>query len=177
MVVAPSGKGKTSLFSFIYGERSDFSGTITMDGERIDWLELGDWAKIRRSRIGCVFQDLKLFDGFSVRENIELKNRLTEHKSADEIRECLAMLQMEELQNRAVDKLSTGQKQRVALIRAICQPFEILLLDEPFSHLDPENTNRAFELIEAELKARNAGLILSSLTGQEKMSFDRTFQL
>ena len=69
--------------------------------------------------------------------------------------------------------LSYGQRQRVAIIRALCQPFDFLLLDEPFSHLDEANTEAAFQLIEQVCAEQKAGFILVSL-GEK---FGRTYDV
>jgi len=70
-----------------------------------------------------------------------------------------------------------GQRQRMSLIRALSRSFEILLLDEPFSHLDEENTRKAWTLIEEELERRNAGLVLSSLDEVSDFAIDHKWKL
>jgi putative ABC transport system ATP-binding protein len=79
--------------------------------------------------------------------------------------------------NQKTKTLSYGQKQRLAIIRALCQPFEFLLLDEPFSHLDNTNINIAWQLIQTEAKKQNAGIILTSLGNNYQLDFDQTKML
>ena len=74
-----------------------------------------------------------------------------------------SFLGVEELLEKSCATLSYGQRQRVAIIRSLCQPFEFLLLDEPFSHLDDDNIRKVTELINKECQAQKAGLILVSL--------------
>ena len=78
---------------------------------------------------------------------------------------------------RKCQTLSYGQQQRVAIVRALCQPFEWLLLDEPFSHLDEQNSTIALELIQEVCAAHNAGLIVTSLGSAQNRMFDRSIIL
>lgn len=178
LLKADSGSGKTSFLSILYGIRKDYRGKVRLGGRDIRSLAEKEWSRIRREELGMVFQDLKLFEELSVRENIRLKNRLTEHCSEDKVLGFLEQMEVADQWEKAVGKLSMGQKQRVAIARGLCQPFRFLLLDEPFSHLDEANLRRASELIEEELKERGAGLLLSSLAGDHQgFRFDRTLAL
>ncbi|MEA3462965.1 MAG: ATP-binding cassette domain-containing protein, partial [Bacteroidota bacterium] len=81
----------------------------------------------------------------------------------ERIMEMAMMLGIDPFLNRKAGILSFGQQQRVAIIRALCQPFDFLLADECFSHMDRDNSLTAYQLIRAECEARSAGLILTSL--------------
>ncbi|MDR2466275.1 MAG: ATP-binding cassette domain-containing protein [Prevotellaceae bacterium] len=172
LITAPSGHGKSSLFAFIFGERNDYSGNIAFDARNIASLKQNEWRDIRRRSLSCVFQGLRLFSDLTVRENIELKNKITGHKSAGEIELLAAKAGIENKINEKVGRLSFGQQQRVATIRALCQPFDFILLDEPFSHLDEKNIEIMSELISAETKRQNAGIILCSLGYEYPFRFD-----
>ena len=74
-------------------------------------------------------------------------------------------------------KLSFGQQQRVAFIRALCQPFDFLFLDEPISHLDDDNSRIMGELIIAEAKAQGAGVIATSIGKHIELPYSHTLQL
>ncbi|OIP01686.1 MAG: hypothetical protein AUJ98_03580 [Bacteroidetes bacterium CG2_30_33_31] len=163
LVYSASGKGKTSLLSFIYGLRTDYFGEIMIDNRNIKDLKYNDWLDMKRGKMSMVFQGLNLFNGLSVMENIQLKNKLTNHVSKEEITNMLDVLHVGELAKKKVEEISYGQKQRVAIVRALCQPFEIILLDEPFSHLDEENANIAMNLISKRVEHENASLIITSL--------------
>ena len=75
------------------------------------------------------------------------------------------------------ETLSYGERQRIAIIRALIQPFDWLLLDEPFSHLDSENARKAAALISAEVLARNAGMIVTSHGANSFFEYDSTLTL
>jgi putative ABC transport system ATP-binding protein len=136
-----------------------------------------DWVEMRRKELSIVFQGLKLFDDLTAFENIAIKNKLTEHKSENDISEFAKLLGVEEHLSRPVRFLSFGQKQRVAIIRALCQPFKTILLDEPFSHLDLKNSKIAYELLLQESMNNNASIIITSLSENLDAEFDKTIKI
>jgi ABC-type lipoprotein export system ATPase subunit len=163
IIEAPSGKGKTSLLSVIYGIRTDYRGSAFLDDRELASFSLKEWSSIRKNRLSFIFQGLELFDDLTAIDNIRLKNRITGYHSEDRILEMARILGIEPFMHRKAGILSFGQQQRVAIIRALCQPFDFLLADECFSHMDRENTLTAYQLIQEECRARDAGLILTSL--------------
>jgi molybdate transport system ATP-binding protein len=124
-----SGSGKTTLLRIIAGlEKAE--GTILIDGEK--WLSEKHFLAPQERKIGFVFQDYALFDNMNVLENLLFVNRdrnLAEH--------LLGLTSLTELSDRFPSMLSGGQKQRVALCRALMRRPKLLLMDEPFSALDP----------------------------------------
>jgi len=177
IIRAPSGRGKTSLLSVIYGTRKDYRGEVYLDEENIATFTARQWSDTRKRRLSFIFQGLELFDGLTAMENILLKNNITGFRSDAEIRTMAGRLGIEQFLHRKAGILSFGQQQRVAIIRALCQPFEYLLADECFSHMDRENTRHAFGLIREVCRQQGAGLILTSLNGSEPMDFDRQLEL
>ncbi|MEN8202886.1 MAG: ATP-binding cassette domain-containing protein [Bacteroidota bacterium] len=163
IIEAPSGRGKTSLLSVIYGIRKDYRGKVFLDNTPVSEFSWKEWSKLRKQNFSYIFQGLELFDSLTARENILLKNSITAYKSAGRIEEMARILGMEEFMDRKAGILSFGQQQRVAILRALCQPFNFLLADECFSHIDKENSRIAYGLIHEECKAQGAGLILTSL--------------
>ena len=163
VVEAPSGRGKTSLLSVIYGLRTDYRGVVTLNDRDLTTLSLKEWSSIRKRNLSFIFQGLELFDELTALENIRLKNELTSYHSHERILEMARMLGIEPFLKRKAGILSFGQQQRVAIIRALCQPFDFLLADECFSHMDRENSLIAYQLIRQECEARQAGMILTSL--------------
>jgi ABC-type lipoprotein export system ATPase subunit len=163
LISASSGEGKSSLLSFVFGERNDYTGNIYFDDKEIRTLKKTDWQNIRQRNISYVFQGLRLFSELTTLENIQLKNKITEYKSQDEINWLIEQSGLQDKRNEKTGRLSFGQQQRIAIIRALCQPFDFILLDEPFSHLDEQNIEIMTKLITGELKRRNAGMLLCSL--------------
>jgi ABC-type lipoprotein export system ATPase subunit len=177
LISASSGRGKSSFFSFIFGERTDYSGNIYFDGREIKTLKKTEWQNIRKTNISYVFQGLRLFSGLTALENILLKNRITSYKSQEDIDRMIERSGLQDKRNEKTGRLSFGQQQRIAIIRALCQPFDFLLLDEPFSHLDEQNIEIITELITVELNTGNAGMILCSLGYGYFFDYYETYKL
>lgn len=177
LLYAVSGKGKSSFVDFLTGVRSDYKGDVLFDSKSIQDFKMDDWSEIRAQKLAVVYQDLQLFDDLTVIENILIKNELTNHFTKDKIEYYIQKVGLTNQQNQACKTLSFGQKQRVAIIRALTQPFKLLILDEPFSHLDKANETILIELIENELKENNAGLILTTLGEIPNIKFDSQVKL
>ena len=160
---ASSGKGKSTFSNIIYGLRHDFTGKLRFDENDTTTINISKWAEIRSTEISMVFQNLDLFPNLTAFENIQIKNELTHRKTKSEIEHMLEILGIKAQKDKKVSHLSMGQKQRVAIIRSLCQPFKWLLLDEPFSHLDQNNIQLAMTLISKEVQNNEAGMILTSL--------------
>lgn len=176
-IVAPSGSGKTSLMHFLYGVRTDYSGTISYDGNNIQNASVEDLAVSRKDRLSIVFQDLRLFPEQSVFENLEIKRQLNPYHPAEKIKEMAGRLGIGNKLNSKCRTCSYGEQQRVAIIRSLLQPFDFLLLDEPFSHLDNNNSERAMELMLEEAKRRNAAIIFADLERIDYFPFTRLYHL
>jgi putative ABC transport system ATP-binding protein len=162
-IVAPSGSGKTSLIHFIYGLRNEYSGAVFYDDTEIKKLSTEDFSSFRRNKISIIFQDLRLFENQTVEENIEIKRILNPFHQQEEIVKMAERLGIKNKLNQQVKKCSYGEQQRIAIIRALMQPFDFLLLDEPYSHLDEENRKKAMELIYEECSKRNAAMVFADL--------------
>ena len=177
LVSAESGTGKSSLCSYIYGYRQDYSGQILFDGQDILTLTVLQWCDIRQRHIAYLPQEMRLFDELTAMENVELKNRITGFKSRDEILRLFDAMGIADKVDSLAGKLSIGQQQRVAIIRTLCQPCDFILLDEPVSHLDDENNRIVADLIEQEAKRQGAGVIATSVGNHLQMDVELTFNL
>ncbi len=169
LIKANSGNGKSSLLNFIYGVNSNYSGKIT--------FSTNDQSSFKIDKLSYVFQDFKLFEALSVIENIQIKNKLTNFKTDLQIETLLQKVGLLHKKNALVKTLSLGQRQRVSIIRALCMPFEFLLLDEPFSHLDNDNIKILTTIIEKQCKAQNAGIILTTLNNDYLFNYDSILNL
>jgi putative ABC transport system ATP-binding protein len=163
LLASPSGKGKSTLISLLFGLRKDYTGDIYYKEKKLKSVKPDEWAILRRNELSILHQELKLFGQLTVWENFEIKNRLTAFKTKNEIEELAVKLGIESLLNRQCSTLSLGQQQRVAIVRSLLQPFNYLLMDEPFSHIDEGNIKKALAVIEEECAINEAGYILTSL--------------
>ena len=169
LISAESGTGKSSMCSYIYGYRQDYSGSITFDDVDIRTLTVAQWCEVRQRHIAYLPQDMRLFGELTAMENVELKNRLTGFKSKDEIDRLFDAMGLSDKRDSLASKLSIGQQQRVAIIRTLCQPCDFILLDEPVSHLDEENNRLVAHLIMEESSRQGAGIIATSVGNHLQM--------
>jgi ABC-type lipoprotein export system ATPase subunit len=174
---ASSGKGKSTFTLTAVGLRNDYSGVVRYNDLDIRTFNPDDWALIRQEKVSVVFQDLQLFPNLTVGENLLIKNSLSPVFSETEIRRMLERLEIDNKWDQQCSLLSMGQQQRVAIIRALCQPFEIIIMDEPFSHLDEENTQRCLKMINERCDEQNAGFVLTTLGDDHKFQYDKELKL
>ncbi len=167
-IVAPSGSGKTSFMHFLYGMRNQYNGEVKYDNNSLKNYTPEDFAKARSNNVSIVFQDMKLLPEPTVLENLEIKRQLNPYHNGDKVLEMAQRLGVGSKLHSKGKTCSYGEQQRVAIIRSLLQPFDYLLLDEPFSHLDNANAEKAMALIIEEAKLRNATVILADL---EKIDF------
>jgi putative ABC transport system ATP-binding protein len=176
-IVAPSGSGKTSLIHFLYGLRKDYNGSILYDNSSIVNFNAEKFATYRQQNISIVFQDLRLFSEQTVLQNLEIKRQLNPFHTESKIAAMAKRLGIENKLHKLCKTCSYGEQQRIAIIRSLQQPFNFLLLDEPFSHLDESNREKAMELMEEEAGLRNAAVILADLKAIEYFKATRTLHL
>lgn len=176
-IVAPSGSGKTSLVHFIYGLRKDYSGNILYGQKNSRQFGVEDYAHYRKDTISVVFQDLRLFPEQTVWQNLEIKRQLNPFHPAEKINYMAERLGIgDKLQSKA-RICSYGEQQRVAIIRSLMQPFNFLLLDEPFSHLDQVNSKKAMDLMLEEAQQRKASIIFADLERIDFYPYTRLLHL
>jgi len=176
-IIASSGRGKTSFIHFLYGLRKDYQGDILYNNENILHFDREKFSEWRKSHISVVFQDLRLFSEQTVLQNLEIKRLLSPYHKESLIRAMVKRLGIESKLNKLCKTCSYGEQQRIAIIRSLQQPFDFLLLDEPFSHLDETNRQIAMELIEEECKVRKASILLADLKQIEYFNADKIIRL
>lgn len=177
LIEASSGTGKSSLCSFIIGYRKDFDGKILFDGNDSSKFKTADWVKLRQSHISLLFQELRLFPELTAMENVEIKNSLTGFKSKQEIERWFEALGIADKMSSPVRLMSFGQQQRVAMIRALVQPFDFLLADEPISHLDETNSQIMADIMMEEAHRQGAAVIITSIGKHMQLPYDKVFGL
>jgi ABC-type lipoprotein export system ATPase subunit len=174
---ASSGKGKSTFTFTSLGLRKDYEGQIFYDHKDVKSIHPNDWTQIRQTKLSVVFQDLQLFPRLNVRDNLMLKNGLTNVYSEPELQEKLTHLGIGDKWNQDCGLLSMGQQQRVAILRALSQPFEWLIMDEPFSHLDKENAQKCMQMIHERCEELGAGFVLTSLGETYDYNYSRELKL
>ncbi|MCF8449703.1 MAG: ATP-binding cassette domain-containing protein [Taibaiella sp.] len=176
-VHAPSGTGKSTFIHVLYGLRNDYTGSVQWDNTEIATYNAQSLASLRASKLSIIFQDLRLFPMLTTLENIEIKRQLNNTVNADQAVKWLERLGMGNKLQAEAATLSYGEQQRVAIVRALVQPFCWLLMDEPFSHLDNANRSLATELISEVLKERNAGMILADLDSNNHFRYTQKLMM
>jgi len=177
-IKAPSGTGKTTLIHILYKLRNDYEGAVRWNNVNLKEITPASLAQMRQQEVSIIFQDLRLFEHLTARENIEL-NRVLQQPfyESNRIDEMAALLNIQHILDQRAGLCSYGEQQRIAIIRALVQPFTWLLMDEPFSHLDKANTARATSLIAAECAKRKAGFILTDLDEDDHFNYSKHLQL
>jgi putative ABC transport system ATP-binding protein len=176
-VRAPSGTGKTTLVHQLYGLRQDFEGSIHWGADAIQGMQAEQLSTLRQGAISIIFQDLRLFPVLTAWENLEIKRTLTDTISIEETRSMMDVLGIADRADRPAATLSYGEQQRVAIIRALLQPFSWLLMDEPFSHLDIENRAIAAQLIQNVVTRNKASFMLVDLDDNDLFPYSQKLRL
>lgn len=166
LIEAASGTGKSSLCAYIFGSRRDYEGVMRFDDIDIRTLSIAQWQEVRRRHLAYLQQELALFPELTALQNIRLKNDLTCYATDEQIRNWLDRMGIGARTDFPVGQMSIGQQQRVAIIRAICQPFDFIFLDEPVSHLDSDNNRIAAEIVAEEAQRQGAAVIATSVGNQ-----------
>lgn len=161
-IVGPSGSGKTTLLSMLGGMLSPSMGTIWIDGVSLYDLSIAHCAKLRRDKIGFVFQTFNLVPYLTAVENVQVPLFLAGASKRQQRGQAIALLEQVGLEDRLNHKpheLSTGQQQRVALARTMANEPEVILADEPTGNLDPESRERVLHFFDA-LNRKNRTIVM-----------------
>jgi putative ABC transport system ATP-binding protein len=161
-IVGPSGSGKSTLLNLIGGLDRPTSGTITLDGQRLDGLPDDGLTAVRRDKLGFIFQFFNLLPSLSCVENVALPLHLRgwpRRKIDDRARELLDLVKLSARMDHLPDELSGGERQRVAIARALSVYPPILLADEPTGNLDTQTGADILALVQ-DLHVRLGSTIL-----------------
>ena len=179
LIEATSGRGKSSFCSFLCGLRDDYVGGIALLDGNANRLagEYSDMLLRRQKILAMMFQEHRLFPELSPVDNVMLKNQITGFTTESEIRSMLVRLGLEDHLDRPCGKMSFGQQQRVAFVRALCQPFDFILLDEPVSHLDAGNAGIMAEMLRERQEKDGVGIIVTSIGYRLPYEYDEILYL
>ena len=149
-IVGPSGSGKSTLLNLIGGLDRPTSGTIAIEGQNLADLPDDDLTRVRRDKIGFIFQFFNLLPTLNCLENVALPlhlRRWTRPKIQERAKELLSMVQLDHRMDHLPDELSGGERQRVAIARALSVFPPILLADEPTGNLDTATGAEILKLV------------------------------
>ena len=177
LVEAASGMGKSTFCSYVIGYRHDYTGSIMFDDKDTKSLSQTDWTNVRTCRISHLFQELRLFPELTAWENVEIKNKLTSFTNDATINLWFERLGIADKKTSLIGEMSFGQQQRVALMRALAQPYDFILLDEPISHLDDTNARIMGEIVLEEAAKQGAGVIMTSIGKHIDLDYEKTYRL
>src|SRR2546425_9011623 len=150
-IVGPSGSGKSTLLNLIGGLDRPTSGDIRIDGEKLSQLSDDDLTRVRRDKIGFVFQFFNLLPTLNCLENVALPLHLRKwprKKIEERAKELLELVQLGQRIEHLPDELSGGERQRVAIARALSVFPPILLADEPTGNLDTRTGQEILRLVD-----------------------------
>jgi len=179
-VVGESGAGKSTLLNLIAGLEQPDSGTVSLAGADIAALDDNARTRLRRLRIGFVFQAFHILPQLTLLQNVEVPLVLAGVEAAERARRALALLTAVGLGSRGASapaELSGGESQRVALARALVHQPALVLADEPTGNLDPETASQTLALIASEIRARGAAGILVTHSAAAAAKCDRILRL
>ena len=179
--IGPSGSGKTTLLHLLAGIEAPAAGSVRVDGVDLGALDDAARRAFRLARIGLLFQELELLDYLSARDNVLLPFHLGAGALDAEQRASVASLAaavgIDALLDRRPQHLSQGERQRVALCRALVTAPSLLLCDEPTGNLDPTTAGTVLDLIFREARARDTTLVLVTHDHSVLPRFDRVLDL
>jgi putative ABC transport system ATP-binding protein len=179
-IVGESGAGKSTLLNLIAGLERPDAGRITLDGAELTGLDDNARTRLRRTRVGFVFQAFHILPQLTLAQNVEVPLVLAGIDAPERATRAQALLDAVGLGARASSapaELSGGELQRVALARALVHRPALVLADEPTGNLDPETANATLALIAAEIRARGAAGILVTHSGAAAARCDRALRL
>jgi putative ABC transport system ATP-binding protein len=180
LLMGPSGAGKTTLLSILAGLLTPTSGQITLLGQDTSHLPKPQLAQFRLENIGFVFQEFHLFAALTALENVEMALLHKGFKNSEARKQAIDLLQKVGLGHRIDQlprKLSGGEKQRVAVARALAGNPPIVLADEPTASLDSRNGRQVMELLQNMTRDRHCTVLMATHDHRVTEFADRIVQL
>ena len=158
VILGASGAGKTTLLNLLGGMDSPTSGEIKIDNENIEKFNDNQLVLYRRNKIGFVFQFYNLISNLTALDNVRFASSYV--KNPLDAKDTLNKVGLKERYNNFPSQLSGGEQQRAALARALINPPDVMLLDEPFSSLDWQTRQQIWQNVKSLLKAFNLTTLL-----------------
>lgn len=178
-VVGRSGCGKSTLLHLLGGLDRATAGEVYVEGRRVDGVSDAEWARLRRRRIGFIFQAFHLLDAMSALDNVALPARLAGQDRAGARKraaELLCELGLENRDDATPAQLSGGEQQRVAIARALVNRPAVVLADEPTGNLDTDSARTVLDLLTTQ-RGEDRGLLIVTHDPRVAASADRVVRL
>ncbi len=163
LILGHSGSGKTTLLHILAGLRKPSEGSVIVADQELEALSGHSLDRFRGRNIGIVFQRMHLLATLSIEDNLLMAPYLADlSQGRDRIREVLATLDMEHKVSAFPHELSHGQRQRIAIARAVMNHPKVLLADEPTASLDDDRAEKVLALLVDQARANNATLVVAT---------------
>ena len=179
-VLGKSGSGKSTLLNLISGIDVPTAGSIMIDGEDITGYSEHERTLFRRRHIGFIFQFFNLIPTLTVEENVLLPLELNGSLDAEQLHNAHGLLEQVGLIDRLrsfPDRLSGGEQQRVAIIRALAHKPQVLLADEPTGNLDNETGRQVLDMLESLVRQHHMTLVIVTHSQEAAAITDRIFEV
>jgi putative ABC transport system ATP-binding protein len=179
-IMGESGAGKSTLLNLIAGLDTPDGGSIEIDGQSLGSLDDAARTRLRRAKLGFVFQAFHLLPHLSIERNVALPLALNGQRGRDadaRVDELLSAVGLFERRREMPNRLSGGEMQRVAVARALVHRPRLVLADEPTGNLDADSAAETLELLRAQLKRDGAAGILVTHSNVAAATADRTYRL
>jgi putative ABC transport system ATP-binding protein len=176
-IMGPSGSGKSTLMHILAGLDRPTSGSVTLDGDEITGLDDAELTKLRRDKLGFVFQFFNLIPTLSVLENVLLPAELAGLRVRPRALELLERVGLADRQGAFPDGLSGGEQQRVAIARALVRDPRLVLADEPTGNLDDATGASVMELLDSVTRRSGKTLLLVTHSRELAALSDRELKI
>ena len=175
-IMGPSGSGKSTLMHLLAGLDKPTGGTVEVAGERVDQLDDAKLTRLRRDKIGFVFQSFNLVSVLTAEENVRLPLTLAGRREAD-VSEMLAAVGIQDRRTHRPSELSGGQQQRVAVARALVTHPAVVFADEPTGNLDSQTSREVLQLLRRSVDDRGQAIVMVTHDPVAAESADRVIRL
>lgn len=155
VIMGPSGSGKSTLLNILGGIDKKAQGEVIYQDKNILKYKEKEIILYRQNAVGVIFQNFNLLENASVLENIQLQDLLLRKKPFESVDSLLKEFSIDDLKNNRVDVLSEGEKQKVAIARAVVVSPEIIIADEITANLDVKNSELVIQLLERLISEKN----------------------
>ena len=179
-LVGRSGSGKSTLMNIIGGLDSPTAGSVSINGDIVNYRDRKNLIDLRRSHVGFVFQQFNLIPSLNARENVAyplLFNYVTREERNLRAARLLALVGLSERADHLPHQMSGGEQQRVAIARAMVGNSSIILADEPTGNLDSKTSTEIYELMRSVNKERNVTFVIVTHERDLASYCDRTIEL